>query len=264
MELTQNADDNSYNAQVIPTVKWILNEKNCLRFDCNEIGFTRENVDAICRIGHSTKAGVTGFVGEKGIGFKSVFKVTSVVWVSSGHYSFKFDKDELLGMVSPIWEPFPEQVEPGYTSFYLKLLDDYDKQGLIDELRSLEPRLLIFLRKLRRIHVEIVGHGAHNLSRTLSREDGDGPGHRIVTLMQDRSILRYVVSKKVVTSLPFESKRLGVSESEIVLAFPINEKDEPYLTPQDVYAFLPIRDYGFQVNMENTFVICSPHQLTSC
>ena len=47
--------------------------------DCNEDGFTRENVEAICNVGASTKTRNNSqyYIGEKSIGFKSVFMVAS-------------------------------------------------------------------------------------------------------------------------------------------------------------------------------------------
>lgn len=42
-------------------------------------------------------------IGGKGIGFKSVFKVADMVWVSSGNATFRFDRDSVLGMNVPIW-----------------------------------------------------------------------------------------------------------------------------------------------------------------
>ncbi|CAN9390393.1 unnamed protein product [Alternaria alternata] len=113
-----------------------------LRIDCNEIGFGKSNVEAICKIGRSTKASLgntTRYIGEKGIGFKSVFKVADVVSISSGHYSFKFDKKETLGMIAPIWDEFPDFRLPNNTSVLLQLSADYDTGELEDELKSLTP-----------------------------------------------------------------------------------------------------------------------------
>ena len=42
----------------------------------NDIGFMGDDVEAICAIGESTKKRKEGFIGQKGIGFKSVFSVT--------------------------------------------------------------------------------------------------------------------------------------------------------------------------------------------
>jgi HSP90 family molecular chaperone len=44
----------------------------------NESGFTESNIRALCDIGNSTKASTAGYIGQKGIGFKSVFRVANV------------------------------------------------------------------------------------------------------------------------------------------------------------------------------------------
>lgn len=109
LELIQNADDNTYDG-VCPTLRFTY-RPGSLRIDCNEIGFTAENVEAICAISQSTKSGKTGhgeFIGEKGIGFKSVFKAAYVVWISSNDFTLKFDKTKSLGMVTPPLDPEPQ------------------------------------------------------------------------------------------------------------------------------------------------------------
>src|SRR5262245_48631613 len=76
LELIQNADDNEDKGND-PELR-ISFANNRLRFDCNEVGFSPENVEAICGIGRGHKAGVgntTRYIDGKGIGFKSVFKV---------------------------------------------------------------------------------------------------------------------------------------------------------------------------------------------
>lgn len=62
LELIQNADDNKY-ADVVPTLKMRI-EDRLIRVECNEAGFTPDNVKAICDIGVSTKTGVQGFIGK--------------------------------------------------------------------------------------------------------------------------------------------------------------------------------------------------------
>lgn len=42
----------------------------------NERGFSGDNIRALCDVGNSTKKEPTaGYIGKKGIGFKSVFRV---------------------------------------------------------------------------------------------------------------------------------------------------------------------------------------------
>jgi hypothetical protein len=49
--------------------------------------------------------------------------------------------------------------------------------------------------------------------------------------------------------MPQESKRQGVSSSEIILGFPITDDNQPRRESQQAYAFLPIRDYGFEASL---------------
>ena len=89
MKLIQNVDDNSFLEEVgCPRVEFMLvkecklnpePEAGVLVVSNNEIGFSPNNVESMCSIGNSTKKGTTGkkFIGEKGIGFKSVFALVN-------------------------------------------------------------------------------------------------------------------------------------------------------------------------------------------
>lgn len=70
----QNADDNKYPAHVEPTLTFILQKTGIVVLN-NECGFMPENIRALCDVGQSTKKGSGGYIGKKGIGFKSVFRV---------------------------------------------------------------------------------------------------------------------------------------------------------------------------------------------
>jgi len=72
-ELIQNAEDNEYKNDVIPKIKFILTS-DWLIVQNGETGFKEENVWTLCKIGGSTKTNKSlGYIGEKGIGFKSVY-----------------------------------------------------------------------------------------------------------------------------------------------------------------------------------------------
>jgi hypothetical protein len=73
LELIQNADDNQYNTK--PTLVFVINS-NSINIYNNELGFQENNIQALCDIGKSTKGKHQhGYIGQKGIGFKSVFTV---------------------------------------------------------------------------------------------------------------------------------------------------------------------------------------------
>ena len=111
LELIQNADDNSYVASVQPTfrlqvtpdqvkagrtcvlgsgarltwrqacIPWdrVPVPQRAILTDNNEVGFSPRNVESLCSIGGSTKSDAAHYIGRKGIGFKSVFKVRPTV-----------------------------------------------------------------------------------------------------------------------------------------------------------------------------------------
>jgi hypothetical protein len=266
LELIQNADDNAYIQGVEPTLDITL-YGDYLRVDCNEVGFSAKNIEAICRIGSSTKTGnkkAGGYVGEKGIGFKSVFKVADVVFVNSGYYSFRFEKNGPLGMIAPIWtDDFPVPVRHGYTTVYLQFNKECDKGELLTEIKALDPRMLIFLRRLRQINIKVSLKRAPTFSRPLSflgigrnqalaqsltrMPDSTGQLGEIITLRQNEHVFKYLVFTHLANRMPLEEKREGVQESQLLLAFPLTSTLTPRLEAQQVYAFMPIRDYGLQV-----------------
>ena len=105
LELVQNADDNKYHVDIAPEVTIVYRTDGYLWIGCNEIGFTANKVRSIYRIGRSTKkieGSQKGYIGEKGIEFKSVFKVADEVWISSGALKFKLDKKKPLGIIAPV------------------------------------------------------------------------------------------------------------------------------------------------------------------
>ncbi|KAF2177739.1 hypothetical protein K469DRAFT_676716 [Zopfia rhizophila CBS 207.26] len=264
LELVQNADDNSYNVPT-PTLDITYNSRR-LRIDCNEVGFSKRNVAAICRVGQSSKSGLDNtrrYIGEKGIGFKSVFRVSDAVWIQSSCYSFKFDKNERLGMIAPIWTEFPEQSRRGYTSILLKLSRNCNVEELIHDVIALDPRLLIFLQKLKRVNVTIEEFGRSDRRTYLDRQDtlnDIANNYQIVTLHHRMTPLSYRIFRVPVRGLPPEPNRPDHTESEILLAFPIKDDGSPKIESQSVYAFLPIRDYGFKFLLQADFILIASRE----
>jgi hypothetical protein len=265
-ELIQNADDNVYADDVEPQLEIGYNDDH-IRIDCNEVGFSRENIDAICKVGQSSKkhAGEGAFkqTGEKGIGFKSVFRVAQTAWVASGNYTFKFDTNEPfgdLGMIHPVWATFPAARRPGWTSILLNLRAQTHHPRLRDEilagLQHLDPRILAFLRKLRRIAVTINSQtqpGIHGfeLGRVI-RMEGD---QEVMELSRNEVVSRYLLHKHTAPNLPRDSRRGNATDSDIHVAFPIDGNDNPVICSQQVYSFLPVGDFGFNFLLQGDFIL---------
>ena len=246
-----------------PYLKFLI-DRDRIVIESNEDGFSKNNVNAICKVRTSTKKGVRGYIGEKGIGFKSVFKIASRVHVQSGPFSFYFnyggDDDDGMGMVTPFndaHEGLPHGVS---TRFILTLKDDTDFQSLIKEFNDLPDTLLLFLTTLKKLQVSI--------------NDGDEPLERRYeyvynestkkgTLVKDsnrreREQFQFFIYKKTVGNLPPEKARKDIKDAEVVLAFPVNRNDVPVIEKQHVYAYLPLRKIGFPVSAISNFMIYDP------
>jgi len=229
----------------------------------NEVGFLRTDVESICRIGRSTKTQSEKQIGEKGIGFKSVFKIADIVFISSGYYTFKFDRSEgNLGMVTPEWvDVFPADVLSGYTSILLYIRKDVDQSMLRQEMQEMDPRYLLFLKNLRAIQIGMTNSEGADLDITLTRTENTKSiqSQWVSTLTysyrrEDEENLqkqRYFVSRHIAKDLPKEPKRGSRTTSYIFLAFPIPEAIDGKPKTQQVYAFLPIRDFGFTVRLSS-------------
>ena len=164
-ELIQNAQDNKYSDGIIPTLEFILlsddptnspESEGCLCIYNNERGFTEEDIHGICSIGQSTKTDkkTSGSIGEKGIGFKSVFKISSYPHIFSNGFSIRLNDESYI---DPDWvEELPKEVkvETSNTCILLPL-----KKGMYDyvceSLLNYESNTSIFLDKLKKIEISI-------------------------------------------------------------------------------------------------------------
>jgi hypothetical protein len=211
---------------------------NYLLIDCNEVGFTKANVEALCRIGASTKKSrerSTGYIGEKGIGFKSIFKVAETVHISSMGYAFKFDRYGMLGMIVPIIEVFPtNHLKAGQTQTFLNIKWPADFNDIRTELERLEPQILIFLRKICRLIIRSAG-GKVLTIQMLNQDDEFGGGETAIlrsfkaaTFTQDK----YIIVRYNVKNPEKDHRRENITATKIVLAFPINDKMRPVLRAQ--------------------------------
>lgn len=82
--------------------------------------------------------------------------------------------------------------------------------------------------------------------RTFSRSE---MGKDFIRLTENKKSCDYIIRLHRVSNMPRESKRQGVFSLEIILGFPITEDYQPKRESQQAYAFLPIRDYGFELTL---------------
>ncbi|XP_026387919.1 uncharacterized protein LOC113283008 [Papaver somniferum] len=278
LELVQNADDNVYSESVEPTLVFILQETGIVVLN-NERGFSAQNIRALCDVGNSTKRGASaGYIGQKGIGFKSVFRVTDAPEIHSKGFHVKFDISEgqigfvLPEVVSPCDIDLYGRLVPGdvvdqnnvsssswktciILPFKPKLKEGTSISSIVSMFSDLHPSLLLFLHRLRCIKFKNMLTKECVVLRRETLEDG------IVKISHGKEKLSwFVASQKLHGSV----LRPDVQTTEISIAFTLDESADgqykPHLEQQPVFAFLPLRTYGLKFILQGDFVLPSSRE----
>lgn len=286
-ELLQNAEDNSFekafDANLKPQISFELHPDHII-IDCNEDGFEPEHIRAICAVGQSSKTGAqNGYVGEKGIGFKSVFMAAWKVYIESGHFNFFFQHkrgDPGLGMISPVWHESKNKSPYPGTRMMLLLGDGYKPipssqyRNIQDQFDSINESILLFMRKLEEIRISIFDRkGKWERSTTFTKSPVNTSITRLTKITkigskENISHTNYYTFKHTVGNLDknenrtytqYEEKTKAYASAEIVLGFPLTEESVPIVKFQDIFAFLPIKQAGFTVSHPAYYIYTHQH-----
>lgn len=287
-ELLQNAEDNHYTRAreqgQRPYISFdVFHDR--LVIDCNEDGFTQSNLRAICDVGKSSKTGAQGYVGEKGIGFKSVFMAAWKVHIQSGDYSFYFkhhNGDSGLGMISPAWQDVTMDLpQRNLTRMTLLLHDTGDaatlltqRQSIRQQFNDLKDSILLFMTKLEEIRITLHDESGAIQTRTVfssyrvqvnrmtvskSVSSGDEPSQSSRDYHITKASVGGLSKNENRTYSELEEKNKSYSNADIVLGFPLSQEGTPVIEPQDVFAFLPMRHVGFSVRLFFLLFFLSSH-----
>ncbi|KAK9665674.1 hypothetical protein RND81_14G128100 [Saponaria officinalis] len=275
LELVQNADDNSYLDNVEPTLCFILQDTSIVILN-NEQGFTAKNIRALCDIGNSTKKDSSaGYIGQKGIGFKSVFRITDAPEIHSNGFHIKFDISEgQIGFVLPtIIPPCDIQLFRRLASggdgekcmnswntcivlpYKSSLLEGSGMSSISSMFLDLHPSLLLFLHRLRCIKLRNVTNDTYSVMR----KEILGNGIVRVSIGEEK-LTWFVASYKLHPKI----SRLNAEMTEISIAFTLEETGngdyKPVLAQQPVFAFLPLRAYGLKFILQADFILPSSRE----
>jgi hypothetical protein len=259
MEVVQNADDNKYTTGETPTVSIAVSPKHVM-IECNEEGFSRENIQALCRTGRSSKPPGKGYTGEKGIGFKSVFKLANRAHIRSPPYYFQLDQTRELGIITPQWDQdyFDDFYEQHQTTIVLDHICDQSvdfSAALEKEIDAIDPVLILFLRRIERLHLKVfksVLDDKPAISKCFRRVNWT-PGSGFVSLQdEDANTVRHLYKHRSTVGFNgVETRRLGIERTDIVLAFPVTRRSDKYIPlirkQNFAFAYLPLGDFGFKV-----------------
>ena len=273
----------------MPSISFAIHPDRII-VECNEDGFTEEDLSAICSVGESTKSAYHGYIGAKGIGFKSVFIAARMVYIQSGHFSFFFRHekgDSGLGMALPVWKEAEEELPSPLTRMTLHLHDKGDRnelqhlrQTIFQQLDDLQETCLLFLQNLKQIRVSFYEKDGR-LKSTKEFSAGKVDDQRV--FLKTRSKQRnkpwmenrryYHVTRHMASNLSrsdnreipdTKEARRAYSTAEVVLAFPLTMDSKPHIEKQQIFAFLPVRESNFTVSgmlpteRVRTRGVCSP------
>ena len=273
-ELIQNAEDNSYN-KTEPFLSFLLvkndptntqNAVGALIIQNNEIGFSPDNVDAICAVGKTTKSKIQGYIGEKGIGFKSVFQITTIPHIFSGGYRFclpEEDKETGLGYIVPRWiEKPPKKIDLRLTTMILPLdKQDFGYEKIEEMLRDIEPETILFLSKLKKI--KIMTDTGDKL--TILKDDSKVPLIQILIEGERQGNSLPVINKLLLYTKTVDKpenvnhgKRIDIDKRDVSIAFPVDDNKE---SAGKIFAYLPVRsDTGLPFLINADFILTSSRE----
>lgn len=242
-ELLQNADD-CYYTKTKDKPHFVLTVKgDILQASYNEDGFTKDNVRALTAMGESTKklllTGSTQSIGEKGVGFKSIFGVAQSVEIHSNGFDFRLTDN--LPTVPEKCEAIPQKEG---TNMVFRMKKDISSFFSVDRILQ----LCICLRNLKEL--VILNHTVKIIERDKYRTiDIDGQKYRYEKIVYDFSI----EDQEALDERNINGRNVN-PEQQIVCYIPDKVKDRDML----LYSGLPT---AIQINVP--LIIDAPFELTT-
>ena len=214
-------------------------------------------MDSLCDLAVSTKKGDASKTGENGLGFKSIFKIADTITVHSGDYHLKFDASwgDGLGMIIPQWVDGPYECDSDLgdvltgTLLDLHFKDQEDIGDISSFFRSFDFTFLLFTRNLEEVSISDRSEDRDFIvSGRLRHVDQKQHMSRISVRTNGKSVTwHFCTFESQVKDVPTNVWRPGQTSSIVRLAFPYSKSGKPLLLACNTFAFLPIRDYGFEV-----------------
>lgn len=171
-----------------------------------------------------------------------------------------------MGLITPINEAYREMPPDVRTRMTLTLSTSGKSENLAKDFSEPFENLLLFLNNLKRItvakydtncrlttesfrcqYIQVSQRGV--LTKILDKHDG---------LSAESTVRSFHISKRTISNLSDDDHRtyqLGkqtvhINRAEVVLAFPLDSSSVPLIKNQEVFAFLPLKDHGFKVNIQ--------------
>ena len=285
-ELLQNADDIPNETGLVNVVFVILREHFLILH--NGKPFDSTNVDAISSISKSTKVNNSEQTGYKGIGFKSVFADSECVYINSGDFSFKFDRNDKRHkniektpwQIKPIWidkKEYPVEIQqyqeffnfPVITAIYVGQAKIKEYKTKLEKLFQ-DPRLILFLRHVQNINV--IGLNNINIVDVSITKEKQGEKYKICRnnqitywLVQDFDFnVPKQVKDKMESDKKIPDKLKLIERSKITFAAQLIDNKLVAVNEEDsvLFTYLPtnVKEYKFPFLVNADFLTTANRQ----
>lgn len=269
LELIQNGVDSASDLQQV-RVKFHL-QKTCLIVANNGAPFSERDIKRIC--GQSTQRKSSKKIGYKGIGFKSVARITHNPQIYSPGCQFEFNRKhhpdyDYVWLIIPHWispDRRPHFIEPKWVTFVLPFHDDLNRDK-IDELSEAlndpSPELLLFLENLEQLAIkDDYSRRAISIRKRLqpdgitvvesnhptNQSDWEIKGRWIVTSGPPQQkispdAVKDYESERGLRARQDYSEDIDITDTRLALAFKVDETNKFVDAEGQIFAFFPIEE----------------------
>jgi hypothetical protein len=242
-ELLQNAEDS-----ISQNVKFILKDKQ-LQFYNDGKEFLESDIEGLVYIGHSPKK---DSIGKFGMGFKSIFSISKMPEVYSGSFAFRF--------IEPLnVEKIYVEKKTNGAKFIVPFFEEFhpiDKtySMLKDEIRGIDPKILLFLDNISNIELNVNNQKIIINKEILSEEEiEDGQIIKTVNLKvvsDDTSVSQFKVFQRA-------RKRVKGKNDFVQIAYKIDPNNQLIeKLHENQYCFFPTK-----VETDLPFLIQAPFDI---
>lgn len=286
-EILQNADDCIY-ANALPEFNLDLTNIGKMIVSYNEIGMSYSDIISLTTVGQSNKKDrkKRRLIGEKGIGFKTIFSVCETVEIHSGGYHFKMTDNNFAPQIidsdgttegTRLILFFKENVKSNDGEHYKNKLSNYDvfpdlknkygvqiKDNIFDKQSAFKNCPIMFTNRLKKIYIK----GKNEESFSIERTAAYTINYEINNKHLD-SIEYYCYEKNIKFTYDeycsrypnqFNETEYDALEDKTAITYPIviiAPKNTKEITEGNIYSFLPT-----YTNIKAPFNIQMPAKLS--
>lgn len=232
LELIQNAEDAD-----APSITFIFEKDKLIVVNDGNV-FTPDEVEAICSVEPGRKKNKIGFFG---VGFKSVFNITSTPQVISSAFNFQIENYVCPKPLNHL----SDELKKYYSKDKGSIFVFPQTEGLpaipelIENFKEIDDKILLFLNKLKSLHfIDKVNGEKWSIEKSPT-------GNSLILLKNGRTnqITKWMVFHK---DLPISEKDVlipegkeGITDTRIIVAFPCDEVTKETYKASTVYCYLP-------------------------